>query len=215
MSEDSGFIESERKFAVSKGFTVPGLDGVPGVSEVTAPRRYRLTAVYYDTPRLDLARAKVTLRRRTGGTDAGWHLKLPAGDTDRREIHAPLSAGRDQVPRKLLAAVSQWTGNESLEPVARLRTSRTVRHLVGDSGQVLAELADDRVEGSVPGTGGHAGNPGWQTAVRWREVEIELVKGGRRLLAEVGGRLTGAGATPSAAPSKLTLVLTEAGRLPA
>ena len=38
-----------------------------------------LEAVYYDTPNLRLLAEGVTLRRRTGGEDAGWHLKLPVG----------------------------------------------------------------------------------------------------------------------------------------
>ena len=38
-----------------------------------------LDAVYFDTPGKDLARNRITLRRRTGGPDAGWHLKLPEG----------------------------------------------------------------------------------------------------------------------------------------
>ncbi|WP_242418751.1 CYTH domain-containing protein, partial [Frankia sp. CpI1-P] len=43
----------------------------------TAPRTVTLDAVYYDSDDLRLARNQITLRRRTGGHDAGWHLKLP------------------------------------------------------------------------------------------------------------------------------------------
>jgi hypothetical protein len=35
-----------------------------------------LEAVYYDAPDLRQLFEGVTLRRRTGGEDAGWHLKL-------------------------------------------------------------------------------------------------------------------------------------------
>jgi inorganic triphosphatase YgiF len=38
-----------------------------------------LEAVYYDTKDLRLARAGVTVRRRPGADDAGWHLTLPKG----------------------------------------------------------------------------------------------------------------------------------------
>ena len=34
----------------------------------------------------DLAARGITLRRRTGGSDAGWHLKLPAGPDSRTEL---------------------------------------------------------------------------------------------------------------------------------
>lgn len=205
-------IETERKFQVGAGFTLPALAGAAGVGEVSAPRRYRLTAVYFDTPGLALARAHVTLRRRTGGADAGWHLKLPAGGDSRREIHAPLGRGAVVVPAGLLARVSGWTCGQPLGPIARLRTSRTVRRLLGHAGGVLAEVADDRVTGFVPGPGGPA--PAWRTAVSWREVEVELVAGTGVLLEEVGGLLCAAGAKPSAAPSKLSLVLAAAGARP-
>ena len=55
----------------------------------------QLDAVYFDTPDHDLAAHQITLRRRTGGTDAGWHLKLPAGPDARTEVRAPLG---DDVP---------------------------------------------------------------------------------------------------------------------
>ena len=70
-------LEIERKFDVDEGFAMPDLAGLPGVSEVREPVEHALEAAYYDTPDLRLARARVTLRRRTGGTDAGWHEKLP------------------------------------------------------------------------------------------------------------------------------------------
>ena len=38
------------------------------------PTEFALSATYYDTADLRLARSGLTLRRRSGGTDAGWHL---------------------------------------------------------------------------------------------------------------------------------------------
>jgi len=93
MSGPDSSLEIERKYAVDAGFVVPDLSVVPGVAAVTGPRTYHLTAVYHDTPGQRLAAARITLRRRTGGTDAGWHLKLPAGAGARREVHAPLGPG--------------------------------------------------------------------------------------------------------------------------
>ena len=97
MSTLDSSLEIERKYAVDAGFVLPDLSAVPGVAAVTGPDIYHLTAVYLDTPGLDLAAAHITLRRRTGGTDAGWHLKLPAGTETRREVHAPLGPGGEPV----------------------------------------------------------------------------------------------------------------------
>jgi len=94
MAEDAGgFIETERKYEAAADFALPDLAGLDGVATITGPRTYRLRAVYFDTPDHSLAAARITLRRRTGGTDAGWHLKLPVGTDSRREVHAPLGRG--------------------------------------------------------------------------------------------------------------------------
>src|SRR4249920_2761060 len=92
-----GFVETERKYEAAADFTLPDLAGLAGVAAITGPRTYRLRAVYFDTADLSLAAARITLRRRTGGTDAGWHLKLPVGVDSRREVHAPLGRGAHKV----------------------------------------------------------------------------------------------------------------------
>jgi len=213
------FIETERKYDAAAEFALPDLAGVDSVAAMTGPRTYRLRAVYFDTPRFSLIEAKVTLRRRTGGTDAGWHLKLPAGTDSRREVHAPLGRGAARVPARLAELVARWTGGQPLRPIALLATTRRVRWLTGRDGQVLAEIADDLVIGSLPrsgradpGAGPDApGRPEWQEALRWREVEVELRAGSRDLLDAVGGQLLRAGAAPSAEASKLGRLLASAG----
>jgi len=212
MSTPEGSLEIERKYAVPAGFVLPDLSTVPGVAAVTGPETYHLTAVYLDTPGQDLAAAKITLRRRSGGTDDGWHLKLPAGTDARREVHAPLGPGGEPVPERLALLVARWTRGQALRPVARLQTARTVRRLTGASGETLAEVADDEVTGSLPehkscDTHGPAGPPSWRTATSWREVEIELGTGPARLLDEAGRLLLEAGARPSPSASKLAQVL--------
>lgn len=214
------FIETERKYDAAADFAVPDLAGLAGVAAVTGPRTYRLRAVYFDTPDFRLLTAKLTLRRRTGGTDAGWHLKLPAGADSRREVHAPLGRSTRQVPARLAELVTRWSGGQPLQPIARLATTRRVRWLAGQDGQVLAEIADDLVSGSLPGpapaspgsAAGPAGpgGPQWQEASRWREVEVELGTGPRDLLDSVGELLLRAGAAPSAAASKLSRLLASA-----
>ena len=58
---------------------LPRWAGLAGVVDLVGPEEQTLEAVYYDTEDLRLAQAGVTLRRRRGGDDAGWHLKLPVG----------------------------------------------------------------------------------------------------------------------------------------
>jgi inorganic triphosphatase YgiF len=150
MAEDAGgFIETERKYDAEAGFTLPDLAGLDGVAAVTGPQTYRLRAIYFDTTDFRLAAAKITLRRRTGGTDAGWHLKLPAGVDSRREVHAPLGRGASSVPARLAELVAGRSGGQPLRPMARLATTRRLRRLAGRDGEVLAEVADDLVVGSL------------------------------------------------------------------
>jgi hypothetical protein len=219
MAEDAGgFIETERKYEAEAGFALPDLAGLDEVAAVTGPQTYRLRAIYFDTTDFRLAAAKITLRRRTGGTDAGWHLKLPAGADSRREVHAPLGRGASSVPARLAELVAGWTGGQPLRPIARLATTRRLRRLAGRDGEVLAEVADDLVVGSLPAPGGAgpggAGMPEWREASRWREIEIELVTGPRGLLDSAGGLLRRAGAAPSAAASKLSRLLASAPGAP-
>jgi hypothetical protein len=212
MSTLDSSLEIERKYAVDAGFVLPDLSAVPGVAAVTGPDIYHLTAVYLDTPGMDLAAARITLRRRTGGTDAGWHLKLPVGTETRREVHAPLGPGGEPVPDELSGLVAECVHGQPLRPIARLQTTRTVRRLTDAAGQVLAEVADDKVTGSLPDQDGCDTDAppdpvAWRTATAWREVEIELVRGPARLLDEAGRVLLEAGARLSPAASKLRLLL--------
>jgi inorganic triphosphatase YgiF len=196
-------IETERKYDVAADFVLPDLTG-PSTGQMSLPEIMDLTATYFDTPDLRLAEAHITLRRRTGGADAGWHIKLPVSTDTRRELHFPLGEPTATVPGEIAAEVAQWTKGEPLAPVALLQTERTVRRLIGPAGDVLAEVADDRVTGSRPDPVDPAR---WQQTDAWREVEVELVRGSRAVLDEATARLTEAGAQPSPSPSKLARVL--------
>ena len=88
--------EVERKYDAAAGGTaaldaVETMTGTAGVAAVSQQGEQLLDAVYYDTADLRLIGAGITLRRRTGGEDAGWHLKLPAGADTRDEIRLPLA----------------------------------------------------------------------------------------------------------------------------
>ena len=43
--------------------------------------------------------SRLTLRRRVGGADAGWHLKLPAGADSRDEVRRRWAAPASRPPR--------------------------------------------------------------------------------------------------------------------
>jgi inorganic triphosphatase YgiF len=194
-------LETELKFDVGPGFDLPDLGGLAGGLTVSSPADSLLVASYYDTSDLRLAAAGITLRRRTGGGDDGWHLKLPVAASTRRELHEPLGDA-DAVPPRFRAAVFEWAGHQPLGVVAVLETRRTVRNLVAAGGEVAAELADDVVTGSVRGPGGAPAE-----SVTWREIEIELTSGGPEVLAAAAAWLTAAGATRSGSSSKLARLL--------
>ncbi len=193
--------EVERKYDVPADFTLPDLSRLPAVATVDPPAELKLDATYYDTPGLRLAAAHVTLRRRGGGHDAGWHLKRPADAGSRIETHAPLTAPGAGVPAELSEQIHELTGEEPLGPVAHVRTRRLERPLRAGDGTILALVADDTVATETPG------DPA--VLQRWREVEVELVDGGRELLDEVDAALREAGARPAAAASKLARALGE------
>jgi CHAD domain-containing protein len=196
--------EVERKFDVDDGFVLPPLDGLPGVAQVGEPREYGLDATYLDTADLRLLRNRVTLRRRTGGEDAGWHLKRPRGDGEREELRQPLGRSVRELPPVLRAAAEVHLRGAEVVPVVRLRTRRRVTQLLNLEGGVLAEVADDAVIATVPAPNGRPAS-----VRRWREVEVELVAGHPELLDAVGKCLTRAGARPSDSRSKLGRALSD------
>jgi inorganic triphosphatase YgiF len=196
----TGHLETERKYDAGPDFVLPGLSAAPGVASVTDPEVDQLSATYFDTDDLGLMAHRMTLRRRSGGSDEGWHLKLPVRPGTRRELHVPLSEGTDAVPARLAAMVADITEGKPLRPVALLETARTVRRLMGPGGDVRAEVADDAV------TGRRLSRPG-ESPLRWREIEVEIVSGPPGLLDAVGKLLREAGARPSPSASKLGRVL--------
>jgi len=205
-SSQGDHLETEQKYDADAGFALPTLGSLPelGGRRATEPRRIYLSATYFDTEDQRLIQHKVTLRRRVGGDDEGWHLKLPAGQDTRQELHAPLAEGdAGRVPARLTARVKDITAGEHLRPVAILDTERTVVRLAGTSGDALVEVADDLV--TAVRLGGTDTEP-----MRWREIEVEVLTPGDEataLLEKLGEMLSGAGARPSASGSKLARVL--------
>ena len=198
-------LEVERKYDVAAaGGELPDLTGVPGVAGVSPVDEVHQSATYVDTEDLALLTARITLRRRIGGVDDGWHLKLPAGDRAREEVHADIADPSDPdeaVPGELADRVRAIVRDHPVGPVAVLRTRRRIQRLLGPAGEVLAELCDDRVEASTL-----VGTPRTE---QWREWELELVDGPPELLDDAEPALLAAGAVPSASASKVGRVLAQ------
>ena len=192
-------LEIERKYEAADDLVIPDLCALKGIDAVAEPEQQVLVSTYVDTPDRRLLAAGITLRRRTGGTDAGWHLKLPSVEPGQRyELQLPL--GRvASVPRRFRVTLTALVGDRDLAPIATLTTRRAVRRLLDGNGHSLAELADDHVEAVTPDAD--------REPVRWRELEIELVTGERSLLDRVGRRLVDAGARPSTRGTKLAQVV--------
>ncbi len=196
-------IEVERKLSVPQDMALPDLAREGW--QVLGPVTLLLDATYWDTTDLRLARSRATLRRRTGGADAGWHLKLPAG-ADREEVRRPLGRA-GSVPSALSDLVLSRTRGAALVPVLRIRTTRRTTTVSDAHGVPLVEVADDLVLAQRPD-----GTP--QTS--WREVEVELVDPtATGAMADVVDVLVRAGATPSPSASKLAQALADDDRAPA
>lgn len=215
-------VEIERKYDVDGQASLPRLNGVGGVAQVRYRPPMALEAVYFDTAERDLSANNVTLRRRTGGTDAGWHVKIGKGER-RLELHSPL--GKDDaadvsagpvtvsVPARILDLVQVHVRGKQLAPIARLNTLRSVVDLLDGQGRRLAEVSDDQVAAMAVG---------FRTESRvqhWREWEIEVVDAGLvaasaggtdAFLDAVGQVLQPAGARPSGVGSKVEKVVGKA-----
>ena len=151
--------ETERKYEAPSDASLPDLTNITGVA--TGPEVFDLEATYFDTDDYRLARAGVTLRRRVGGDDEGWHLKLPAGEDTRQEVRAPLGRAVKHPPKDLSSLVRAHTRGSGLAPIAEIRTNRRRWQLTNNNGQLLAEVVDDVVTAQTMGSS--------TTTTSWRE----------------------------------------------
>ena len=191
-------LEIELKFDVEAGLPAPDLAGLVPDGSVDAPQTYVLEAVYYDTEATALAANRTTLRRRTGGTDAGWHLKRPSKiKSARRELAVDFDTApaEDGVPTQLREQLAAIIRSEDLVPVATITTDRTVTVLLDADGNRVAEFCEDLVsaESLLPGGGVN----------RWAEWEFELADADPALLKRAKAYLKAAGAQKASSASKL------------
>ncbi len=190
--------ERERKYELAPDAPLPSLSEL---ATSVGPRDEKLEAVYYDTLNLRLVRAGITLRKRTGGKDAGWHLKLPRDADSREELQFPLDSSNTP-PAELTALLLGYSRGVPLVPVARIVTHRASWQLVDDAGTELAELTDDHVT---------AENLNSSKKDKWRELEVELADAADdALLDRAESRLRKAGLRRADYGSKLARVLAPA-----
>ncbi|MBZ8178461.1 CHAD domain-containing protein [Corynebacterium poyangense] len=203
------FLEVESKFAVEETIDIPDLTSIQHVDHLKETVSHSLSAIYYDTADLRLTRAKITLRRRSGGKDDGWHIKFPSAE-GRLEIHAELGEPVDgvyQVPQEIKEQVLSLIRREPLTPIAQVDNERTEYLLADSADHAIAEFCDDKVTAFsfLPG--------GKQRS--WREWEIELSDAqasdidNQALLRSATALFIGAGAKASHSPSKLLFALGE------
>lgn len=165
-TEPEHSLEIERTYDVDAGTPLPDLARLPGVAAVGGPEARELDAHYLDTSDGALGRARVALRRRSGGPDEGWHIKrvTPEGKAESRW---PLDDGgpeRIVVPAGVEAALAGIAA-PPFAALARIRNSRTAYALMDAAGGLLAEFVDDRVAATDVRRG---------VDTSWREWELEL-----------------------------------------
>ncbi|MFD5095534.1 CHAD domain-containing protein [Amycolatopsis thailandensis] len=188
--------EIERKYDLAADRPIPPLVPAGPVTNQADPRVDVLDATYFDTADFRLAQAGITLRRRLGGSDEGWHLKLPVSEDKREELRLPLSGKPEKVPGALAKLVRAHTLGAKLVQAAHLRTERTSYALLDAKGREVATLTDDVVTGEAGGEKAHLD--------RWREIEIELSPGtDPKVLDSLDRAVVKAGAERSRWPSKL------------
>jgi CHAD domain-containing protein len=181
--------EHERKLEAPSGFELPDLGGEP-----LEPRVF--TSVYHDTAERSLARAGITLRRRTERGKSVWQLKLPVNGSAngaRLELEEPGGpAGPPDKLRGLLRA------HERRGPVTAVAELRTRRHgSLVTRAHATAEVTIDEV----------AVMDAQRVAGGFVELEVELREGKPSGLRQIARALERAGAQETDQKPKLFRVL--------
>jgi CHAD domain-containing protein len=167
-------LEQERKL-VGPAEVLDALAGEP-----IEPRLF--VSTYHDTADRRLARHGITLRRRLENGANVWQLKLPR-EAGRLELEEPGGAGA--VPERLRRLLSGILHGDELEEAVALQTRRTGKRTTVAGGTVEATVDEvTRREGQRAEDG-------------FTELELELVDGDPKALAEAERTLVRAGAKAS------------------
>jgi CHAD domain-containing protein len=189
--------ERQDKFEVDPDWVMPQVTRlVPDGGRLDQEVR-TLDNSYFDTPGAGLRLFGVTLRRRVGGSETGWQLKVP-NETARTELQS--GSRRKTVPPVLAKAVAGLRAGERLDLFATVKSIRTAYRVLNSDGELVLEIADDQVE---------AGPAGGESMLHsWREVEVELGRAGKKKdLKQARKLLRAAGANPGAIWTKLDRAL--------
>lgn len=198
--------ERELKFDVPDGWNLPDpAELVPSGGSLERAAVH-LESAYFDTPERCLLRAGLTLRRRSGDADVGWHLKVPDGDA-RTEIRLPLDG--ESVPAELQEITRGVRGGAALRQIARLTTEREIARVCAADGTGLVEIAVDEVTAAETRHDDQLGGDIGELQ-RWREVEVELLDGDEKSLRQAAKWLQRSGARPARTASKLARALDDA-----
>ena len=189
--------EQENKFEVAQDWVMPPVaDLVPDGGRLDQEVR-KLHNTYFDTSGAGLRLFGITLRRRIGGSETGWQLKVPSG-TARTEIQS--GSQEKTLPPPLAESVEGLLAGESLDPVATIVTARTAYRLLNADGELVLEIADDQVQSGPP--------DGKSMLHSWRELEAELGPAGKtKDLKRATKLLLHAGASPGTTRNKLDRAL--------
>ena len=126
-------IEQEDKFEVDSDWVLPQLtELVPDGGRLDQETR-KLDNTYFDTPGAGLRIFGITLRRRVGGSETGWQLKVPSG-TARTELQSGSRA--KTMPPALGGGVAGLLAGENLDPVATIATTRTAYQILNADGEL-------------------------------------------------------------------------------
>ena len=189
--------EQETKFEVDTDWVMPPVaDLVPEGGRLDQDVR-KLHNTYFDTPGAGLRLFGITLRRRIGGSETGWQLKVPSGSA-RTELQS--GSHEKTLPPPLTEGVQGLLAGESLDAVATIVTARTAYQLLNADGELVLEIADDQVQSGPP--------DGKSMLHSWREVEVELGPAGKKKdLKRATKLLLDASASPGKTRNKLDRAL--------
>ena len=140
-------IEQEDKYEVDSDWVMPQLTELLPDGGRLDEKVQKLDNTYFDTPRAGLRLFGITLRRRVGGTDTGWQLKIPSG-TARTELQSGWPT--KTLPPALEEGVQGLLAGEDLDAVATIATTRTAYRLLNAEGEPVLEIADDQVDSGPP-----------------------------------------------------------------